>query len=211
MTKFSANDTLKPVPFNQRMRINLFRALGVFLIPPIFFISPYFDKAVLSEILEEIGVLLTIACVCGRYWATLYIGGSKNDRLVTTGPYSLCRNPLYSFSVMGVVGIGFMVQSLFYTFVLASVTAVILLQTVKKEESYLSHKFAESYVAYRNSTPRFLPLNFRTFQTEPIVNVDLRSLRRCFGDITFFILAIPILEYVEYIHEGNAAAPLVLF
>ena len=211
MTEFSAHDTLKPAPFNQRMRINLFRALGVLLIPPIFFISPYFDEAVLSEILEEIGVLLTIACAYGRSWAMLYIGGSKNDKLVTTGPYSLCRNPLYVFSVMGVVGIGFMMQSLIYTFVLTSITAVILLQTAKKEERYLSHKFAENYVAYRNSTPRFLPLNFGTFQTEPILYVDVQSLRRCFWDATLFIWAIPMLEFIEWIHEDNAVVSLVMF
>ncbi|MFV2065761.1 MAG: isoprenylcysteine carboxylmethyltransferase family protein, partial [Pirellulales bacterium] len=30
-----------------------------------------------------------------RWWATLYIGNRKQCVLVTDGPYSLCRNPLY--------------------------------------------------------------------------------------------------------------------
>ena len=141
----------------------------------------------------------------------LYIGGNKNDRLVTTGPYSLCRNPLYVFSVIGVVGCGFMIQSLIYTVVLTSVTFAILLQTARKEEEYLSGEFAEDYINYRNNTPRFLPLNFGAFQTEPIVNVNVPSLRRCFWDAAFFILAIPTLEFVEWFHEVNAAVTFVLF
>ena len=195
----------------QRIRINLFRALGAGLIPPILFIRPYFDETALGELLEQIGVILIIACVLGRCWAMLYIGGKKNDRLVTTGPYSLCRNPLYVFSVMGVVGFGFMIQSLIYTVVLTSVTFAILLQAARKEEGCLSDKFAEDYVYYRNNTPRFLPVNFRTFQTEPTVNVNVQSLRRCFWDAAFFILAIPTLECVEWFHEVNAVVTFVLF
>jgi protein-S-isoprenylcysteine O-methyltransferase Ste14 len=30
-----------------------------------------------------------------RLWSTLYIGGRKRVVLVSDGPYSLCRNPLY--------------------------------------------------------------------------------------------------------------------
>src|SRR6476660_1715925 len=30
-----------------------------------------------------------------RLWATGYVGGRKRRELVTEGPYSLCRNPLY--------------------------------------------------------------------------------------------------------------------
>ena len=211
MIELSQHAALKCLPLNQRIRINLFRALGAVLIPPILFIRPYLDKTALGGLLEQIGVILIIACVLGRCWAMLYIGGNKNDKLVTTGPYSLCRNPLYVFSAMGVVGFGFMIQSLIYTIVLTSVTFAVLLQAARKEEGYLSDKFSEDYVNYRNSTPRFLPVNFRTFQTEPTVNVNVQSLRRCFWDAAFFILAIPTLEFVEWFHEVNAVATFVLF
>ena len=211
MIELPQHAALKYLPFNQRIRINSFRALGAVLVPPILFIRPYFAETALGGLLEQVGVVLIIACVLGRCWAMLYVGGNKNDRLVTTGPYSLCRNPLYVFSVIGVVGCGFMIQSLIYTVVLTSVTFAILLQTARKEEEYLSDEFAEDYINYRNNTPRFLPLNFGAFQTEPVVNVDVPSLRRCFWDAAFFILAIPALEFVEWFHEVNAAVTFVLF
>lgn len=211
MIELPQHAAMKRLPLNQRIRINLFRALGVVLIPPTLFIRPYFDETTLGGSLEQIGVILIIACVLGRCWAMLYIGGNKNDRLVTTGPYSLCRNPLYVFSVMGVVGFGFMIQSLIYTVIVTSITFVILLQSARKEEGYLSDKFAKDYVNYKNNTPRFLPVNFRAFRTEPTVNVNVRSLRRCFNDAAFFILAIPTLEFVEWFHGVNAIATFVLF
>ena len=201
---------LKCLPLNQRMRINLFRALGAVLIPPVLFIRPYLDETAHGGFLEQAGVMMIIVCVLGRCWAMLYIGGNKNGRLVTTGPYSLCRNPLYVFSVIGVMGFGFMTQSLIYTTVLTSVTFGILLQTARKEEGYLTEKFAEDYIDYRNRTPRFLPVDFSTFRTEPIVNVDVPSLRRCFWDAAFFILAIPMLEFVEWLQEVSAVVTFVL-
>ena len=211
MTELAQPTASKYLPFSQNIRINLFRASGVVLIPPVLFIRPYFDETAHGEFLEQIGVMLIIACVLGRCWAMLYIGGNKNGRLVTTGPYSLCRNPLYVFSVMGVAGFGFMTQSLIYTVVLTSVTSAILLQAARKEEGYLSGKFAEDYINYRDSTPRFLPVDFRTFRTEPVVNVNIRSLRRCFWDAAFFILAIPVLEFVEWFQEVNGVGTFVLF
>ena len=201
----------KRLPINQRTRINVLRVLGTALLPPVLFIKPYFDETGFCGFLEQAGMMLIIACVLGRCWAILYIGGNKNARLVTMGPYSLCRNPLYLFSIMGVVGFGFMIQSLVYAVVLTSITCMTLLQAVNKEEAYLSEKFSENYVVYKSSTPRLIPVNFRTFQTEPSVNVDVRALRRCFWDAAFFILTIPALQLVEWLHEVNAVATFVLF
>ena len=211
MIELPRHTALKRLPFNQRIRVNLFRVLGLVLIPPVLFVRPHFEGTPIGGFLEQIGVILIFACVLGRCWAMLYIGGNKNDTLVTTGPYSLCRNPLYVFSVMGVVGFGLMFESLIYTVVLTSVTSAILLQAARKEEGYLADKFVEDYVIYRTRTPRFVPANFSTFQTDPVVNVNVRSLMRCFWDAAFFILAIPVLELVEWFHKANDMATFVLF
>ena len=198
-------------PFNQRVRIIVFRVLGAALLPPALFIRPYFDDTVLGVFLEQTGMILIIACVLGRCWAMLYIGGNKNAKVMTMGPYSLCRNPMYLFSVIGVVGFGFMLQSLVYTVVLTSITVVILLQATRKEEAHLSDKFKEEYLAYLNSVPRFMPRHFGAFQTASVVNVNVRSLRQCFWDAAFFILAIPALELLEWLQEITAAETFPLF
>src|SRR5882757_8547660 len=51
------------------------------------------------EMVEWVGVVLIVLCVMGRTWASLYIAGRKGEKLVSDGPYSVCRNPLYLFSI----------------------------------------------------------------------------------------------------------------
>ena len=58
------------------------------------------------EALELAGVALIGVAILGRTWSSLYIGGRKNSVLVQYGPYSLMRNPLYTFSFIGALGIG---------------------------------------------------------------------------------------------------------
>src|SRR5690348_8154731 len=35
-----------------------------------------------------------------RFWATLYVGGRKEEQLIMEGPYSICRHPLYLGSLL---------------------------------------------------------------------------------------------------------------
>lgn len=198
-------------PFNQRIRINLLRVFAVVLFIPILLTRPYLGDTLLGCCLEVIGVMLIFVCLVGRCWAILYLGGHKNAKLMTTGPYSLCRHPLYLFSMVGVVGVGFMLQSVVYTVVLTAVAFLVHLHGMRREEAYLADRFGADYVAYRDRTPRFIPVNFRAFRTEPVTNVNVRALRRCLGDTFFFVLAIPAVELIEWIHEINAVATFVLF
>ena len=64
------------------------------------------------EAIEEAGALLIGACIVGRVFCTLYIGGGKNAQLVRHGPYSVARNPLYVFSLAGATGVGLSSASL---------------------------------------------------------------------------------------------------
>lgn len=63
-----------------------------------------------ANILRGIGIFLVIVGVIGRLWATMFIGGMKNEGVdgnsfVDYGAYSLCRNPLYLFSFVGLLGL----------------------------------------------------------------------------------------------------------
>src|SRR5690349_15131041 len=56
-----------------------------------------------EDAIEWAGMILIFICVCGRTWCSLYIGGRKISELVAVGPYSISRNPLYVFSIIGAV------------------------------------------------------------------------------------------------------------
>jgi protein-S-isoprenylcysteine O-methyltransferase Ste14 len=70
------------------------------------------DDSIMFEILELGGITLLLVCTFGRLWSILYSGSKKNVELVTRGPYSISRNPLYLFSSIGAFGIGLMFASL---------------------------------------------------------------------------------------------------
>ncbi|MGC8720258.1 MAG: methyltransferase family protein, partial [Thermodesulforhabdaceae bacterium] len=53
-----------------------------------------------------VGIILVGIASMGRLWCSLYIAGYKKSRLITQGPYSMCRHPLYFFSFLGWVGVG---------------------------------------------------------------------------------------------------------
>ena len=59
-----------------------------------------------GEVARIAGLLLMAGAALGRVWTSAFIAGSKDERLVTTGPYARCRHPLYALSLLGGIGVG---------------------------------------------------------------------------------------------------------
>ena len=195
----------------QRRRIHLLRAVCLCLLAAALFISPYHGGTSFGSVLHAAGIALIIACVLGRCWATLHIGARKNDVLVQSGPYSLCRNPLYLFSTMAALGFGLMLQSLLYAAVLTSVIYLIFSYMMKKEEVFLSEKFREAYDQYRVTTSRFIPTKIRYFKAAAGSRAGIREVARNLRDCAAFLLLIPVAELVDLFRDMNAGASLALF
>ncbi len=104
-----------------------------------------------------LGVVLVALGMAARLWATLYHAGHKNDELITEGPYSLCRNPMYTANVVG--GLGVMLATLTVTAPLLFLLAVAVHYgvTVRREEARLRRRHGPRFEAYRAATPAFLP------------------------------------------------------
>ena len=111
----------------------------------------------LEHPVEHLGLVAIMVCVLGRAWCSLYIGGRKTQEIVASGPYSLCRNPLYVFSVIGAFGVGAQTGSLSVGLAFALACWGVFLIVAKREESYLGTAFGETYRTYFDRTPRFLP------------------------------------------------------
>ena len=79
------------------------------------------------------GLVLILLSILGRTWCTLYIGGLKKRELVTAGPYSLVRNPLYVFSAIGAAGIGAQTGSALLALLFAA-GALAVFQVVARHE-----------------------------------------------------------------------------
>ena len=76
-------------------------------------------------------------------------------RLVTAGPYSIVRHPLYLFELLGVVGILLQVRSLPGGILLALVVALQIARA-HWEEAVLDRAFPE-FAAYRQKVPFLIP------------------------------------------------------
>jgi len=55
----------------------------------------------MHEGVEAVGLAAIVFAIVGRAWCSLYIGGRKKAEIVSRGPYSITRNPLYVFSFFG--------------------------------------------------------------------------------------------------------------
>ncbi len=145
-------------------------ALAVFFSKPPAVEGSWLDAAI------DVGCwILFVLGAFTRWWATLYIGGNKSNRVICEGPYSICRNPLYlgTFLMTGSLVLQMMSLTLGLIYLLA--TAWYMATTISVEEHNLRRKFGEDFVAYQKSVPRLIP-NFSLYQSQPELDVKVEGL-----------------------------------
>jgi len=159
------------------------------------------------ESIERIGVLLVLIGVIGRTWCSMYIGGSKLRHLVTEGPYSITRNPLYMFSAIATFGLGAQLGSMVFALLSAAATIAIFLLVIGHEERALAERFPAEYSLYKAQVPRFVP-DFGGWQDAETISVRPALVYRTFWDATLFLFAIPVLKVLESVREALLTAPI---
>ncbi len=154
----------------------------------------------LEHPVEHLGLVAIMVCVLGRAWCSLYIGGRKKQEIVTSGPYSLCRNPLYVFSFIGAFGVGAQTGSLSVGLVFALACWLVFRIVAGREESYLGTAFGETYRSYYARTPRFLP-DPRLWRDESELSIRPAFFLRTVRDGLVFLLALPVFEGLEHLQN----------
>lgn len=158
-----------------------------------------------ANILRGIGISLVVFGVIGRLWATIFIGGMKNEgadgsSFVDYGAYSLCRNPLYFFSFIGFLGLLALKAQIILLFAGGVVFLCIYKAVILKEEQFLSEKFGEKYQIYLQNVSRFFP-TFKKFSCpEKIESRPKFFHKELFRALNWFIVALLIL-FVEILHS----------
>jgi protein-S-isoprenylcysteine O-methyltransferase Ste14 len=153
-----------------------------------------------EDAIEWVGMALIFTCVCGRTWCSLYIGGRKISELVTVGPYSISRNPLYLFSIIGAVGVGAQLGSVAVAALAGIFAWTVHLMVVLQEERLLSVEHGDAYRAYLATVPRFLP-RLALWRDVEMLQVTPRVVRRTFLDACLFLAAIPVAEALDVLHS----------
>ena len=151
-------DKNKMIFFVQKSRLYVSRLFAIVILLLAVFTSHSFTQEGLLDIACEVtGLFLLTICSMGRLWSLLYISGNKSLEIITDGPYSMMRNPLYFFSSIGAVGIGLASENLLILILIITFYAAYYPFTILAEEKKLEKKFGEVYIEYKRKTPRFLP------------------------------------------------------
>lgn len=191
----------------QNRRRHLLRVIGVFTLPLLFVCdSRWSDGGNMHPLIETLGIALILICIAGRSICALYIGGRKCSELVTSGPYSVTRNPLYFFSLLGAMGAGMQGGSLFIGLLAGLCFWAIFDRLIRREEQFLVDYFPE-YSQYRATTPRWIP-SMRLWNSPKQLTVEPARVFRTLRDSSFFLLSIPVFDSIEWLHAHGVSAAL---
>lgn len=122
-------------------------------------------SSVFDAWLQIVGLLLNIIGVVFAIWARKtmsYNWGqsaqhdiNRQKELVTHGPFSISRNPIYVGLITFFFGFELALRS--YLLFLTLVLIYLVYKAVLIEEKLLQRHFGKSYSEYKKKTPRFLP------------------------------------------------------
>jgi protein-S-isoprenylcysteine O-methyltransferase Ste14 len=118
-----------------------------------------------TTVLHVIGIVLAAAGGSAVFLAQLGMGASwrigvsddQDTDLVTTGWFSLVRNPIYSAMIVGWTGFALMVPTWLSIAAVFVIAAGLELQVRSVEEPYLIRSHGDEYRAYSSRVGRFLP------------------------------------------------------
>ena len=108
-----------------------------------------------------LGFILVVFGSFGRIWASLYIEGNKTKNLITNGPFSMVRNPLYFFSLIMLLGFSLALKASYLPLALITIFIVFHIPTIANEEIKLRNNHGEKFENYMKSTPRLIPNIFK--------------------------------------------------
>ncbi len=152
---------------------------------------------------QAAGFALVVAAVLGRLWATLFIAGRKEERLVREGPYSVCRHPLYACSVVAALGIGLTARSLALSVALPLTVGLFATLAARREDAALAAAHGDAWREYRAATPAFWPA-WRRMQLPASVSVPPAIYRKAFVDAASFLALWLLVLVFESLRAGGA-------
>lgn len=189
---------------NWKSRLFTFRSYTPipFLIVMLLFSSPTIASLVAGFLIALVGESV-------RFWGVAYAGSETRTtgrvggtQLVTSGPYSFVRNPLYVGNVLVYLGVGIMSNALTpYLQVIAVLYFALQYSAIVSiEEKYLAENFS-GWNDYADKVPRFIPRLSRFVSGQVLVPNTKRALRSERSSLLAFA-SISCLLCVIYIVRG---------
>jgi protein-S-isoprenylcysteine O-methyltransferase Ste14 len=184
--------------------------LMALLVAPFFLVtaSAWPQNGMVGHGIEAFGAMLLLIAIFGRTWCTLYIGGRKRETLVTTGPYSVVRHPLYLFTMIGLVGLGLQTGSIIAALIVTIIVGWPLAAVTRHEEKVLAERFGPQHRTYIGAVPAFLP-NFALWRSEATLEIKPALAERTFLEAALMLLAVPLAELVHALQSRDLLPVLI--
>jgi len=122
---------------------------------------PWSASLTLFGILFPLGIFIVwytygYLAIMGKGGPATHLGGTT--RLVTTGPFAICRHPSIIGKFSGVVALGFLVGSpTFFFIIIPLLTTYSLFAARYLQERLCDELWGDDYAAYRGTTRLILP------------------------------------------------------
>jgi protein-S-isoprenylcysteine O-methyltransferase Ste14 len=194
---------MKFLKSTQRYRILMSRIFAILIILLLIFTSCSFPSDGLPALACNVtGLLMVVLCAYGRLWASFYICGNKSKNLITEGPYSMVRNPLYFFSLVGACGLGIASKNVVGLVMILALFVLYYPFVVIAEEKNLLERHKDAFKDYMLSTPRFFP-RISQLKEPQSFEVNVHSYRKAYLDSMWFIIFYAGLQVIDWAHKAG--------
>jgi len=168
----------------------------------LYLITPFFDN-----FLDFIGFIVVLKGTFMRMWARGHkkAHSQKSNALVTTGPYSLTRNPMYLGSFTTGAGFIILIWPWWSLPLFAWLFYARFKIQVEKEEAFLEKTFGEEYIQYCKKTPRVFPRikDMLNVKVQNVINFqEVFSTKEKRSLITWSVLAVALETFQETVVFG---------
>ena len=141
--------------------------VGMVGIPFVYILTTWLDMfaILIPEIVRLFGIIFCIVGLIfltwihrslGKHWSMMLTLGEEH-KLVTTGPYSRIRHPMYTFFYILVISTALISANLFVGIFGISAWTALYLVRINDEEAMLLEEFGEEYRGYMEQTGRLFP------------------------------------------------------
>lgn len=185
----------------RKMRVMLLRIAFVPIVLAAAFVGHSWElDSTPAYVFQWLGYAFLIVGLGVRMWCMLYIGQRKSRMLVTTGPYSICRNPSYLGTFAVTAGAGLCFGNLPMTAAIILLMVPMHVVVTLAEEKHLLEKFGDSFEQYMREVPRFW-IAPRLYRSPDPIDVSINAVRRAMLEAVLVLLVHPLGAVVQLLQQ----------
>ena len=117
-----------------------------------------------SDVVKVTGLGVAAFGVSFSIWARRQLGANwsgvpslkKGHTLITSGPYSFVRHPIYTGLLFGVIGSALVLGTL-ASLIVISLTIIMVLIRIPQEEGLMKGEFGDAYIDYQKRAKAIIP------------------------------------------------------